>query len=129
MFKSQVLVLRGDDLTCPAQYEIYRKAVGSNISSVPNIVAKGILRLNAHLQEMYVVFLICRFLTTRFLSDVPSFVVRMDLFEKTSAAVAEGKVPEFEGQLDMARKAAVLGGGKLRTFEEWASEGEWCWVE
>ncbi|KAJ8078266.1 hypothetical protein AAF712_002874 [Marasmius tenuissimus] len=96
MFKSQVLVLRGDDLTSPEQFDIYRKAVGRNISSIPNFVARGILRMNAHLQEM------------------------IELFEKTSAAVAEGKVPDFEGQLELARKAAALGGGKLTTFEEWA---------
>ncbi|KAL0576966.1 hypothetical protein V5O48_005008 [Marasmius crinis-equi] len=95
-FKSKVLVLRGDDLTCPEQYQVYRKATGKKISSVPNLVARGILGMNAHLQEM------------------------IDLFEKTSAAVAEGKVPEFKVQLELARKAAALGGGKLTTFEEWS---------
>ncbi|KAG7098121.1 hypothetical protein E1B28_000093 [Marasmius oreades] len=91
-FKSQVLVLRGDDLTCPKQAEIYKKATGKNISSVPSIVAKGILGMNKHLKEM------------------------IEFFERTSAAVADGSVPEFDSQLELTKKVCP----KLTTFEEWS---------
>ncbi|KAF9263788.1 NAD(P)-binding protein [Marasmius fiardii PR-910] len=91
-YNKQIMILRGDNLTCPQQAEIYKKATGKNISSVPKIVARGILRVNPHLREM------------------------IEFFENTSGAVADGKVPEFESQLELTKKVCP----KMTTFEDWS---------
>ncbi|KAK1231901.1 hypothetical protein PQX77_004969 [Marasmius sp. AFHP31] len=94
-FLSQVLVLQGDKLTSSKQDGVYRRVTGRSLSSVPVWVARGILAINAHLQEM------------------------INMFDKTSVVAAEGKVPEIRGQLDLGCQAIMLGGSKPLTFEEW----------
>ncbi|KAJ8078264.1 hypothetical protein PM082_000470 [Marasmius tenuissimus] len=94
-FRSQVLVLQGDMLTSSKQDEAYHRVKGRSLSSVPIWVAREILAINVHLQEM------------------------INMFDKTSVVIAEGKVPELRGQLDLGRQAIMLDGSKPMTFEEW----------
>ncbi|KAK7031125.1 hypothetical protein VNI00_013733 [Paramarasmius palmivorus] len=95
----QILVPCSDNLTFPQQEEIYKRATGRSISNVPlgGVVGKSILKMNWYTREM------------------------VEFRQQTSAAIVEGKVPEFQSQIDLATKA--LGPGeKWVSFEEWAKK-------
>ncbi|ESK87026.1 hypothetical protein Moror_11986 [Moniliophthora roreri MCA 2997] len=98
-YKHQILVPLSGNLTFAQQEEIFKEATGRSINNVPwplsSLSGKGILKINRHTREM------------------------VEGRQKISDTIAEGKVPEFQSQVDLAKKA--LGpDAQWTSFEEWA---------
>jgi len=88
----QVLLVVGDTLTREQQDDAYKKATGRPIPSTPSWLAQGLLSINKHTQEL--------------IQDI----------ERVHRERVEGKVPEKESQLSLAKQAY----GRMHTFESWA---------
>ncbi|KAJ7737064.1 NAD(P)-binding protein [Mycena metata] len=91
---SQILVIAGDELTTTQQQEAFTRATGKQMPSIPWWGARILLALNSHTQAI--------------IADI----------ERVHEARRNGKCPEVEEQMTLARRAYP----QMKMFEEWARQ-------